>query len=94
MKTFRSHDGFEIAYYVDDFTDPWTTPDTILLLHALPVDGHAAVHRDEVGLHGGVVLKQEGDHVLFLCGVHIAIGIGPNGSHQSWRSCLWVISKR
>ena len=32
MKTFRSHDGFEIAYYVDDFTDPWTTPDTILLL--------------------------------------------------------------
>ena len=34
MKTFRSHDGFEIAYYVDDFTDPWTTPDTVLLLHA------------------------------------------------------------
>ena len=34
MKTFRSHDGFEIAYYVDDFTDPWTTPDTMLLLHA------------------------------------------------------------
>ena len=34
MKTFRSHDGFEIAYHVDDFTDPWTTPDTILLLHA------------------------------------------------------------
>jgi pimeloyl-ACP methyl ester carboxylesterase len=34
MKTFRSHDGFEIAYHVDDFTDPWTTPDTMLLLHA------------------------------------------------------------
>ena len=34
MKTFRSHDGFEIAYCVDDFTDPWTTPDTVLLLHA------------------------------------------------------------
>jgi len=34
VKTFRSHDGFEIAYRVDDFTDPWTTPDTILLLHA------------------------------------------------------------
>jgi pimeloyl-ACP methyl ester carboxylesterase len=34
VKTFRSHDGFEIAYYVDDFTDPWTTPDTVLLLHA------------------------------------------------------------
>jgi len=34
VKTFRSHDGFEIAYCVDDFTDPWTTPDTVLLLHA------------------------------------------------------------
>jgi 3-oxoadipate enol-lactonase len=34
MKTFRSHDGFEIVYYVDDFTDPWTKPDTVLLLHA------------------------------------------------------------
>jgi pimeloyl-ACP methyl ester carboxylesterase len=34
MKAFRSHDGFEIAYYVDDFTDPWTKPDTVLLLHA------------------------------------------------------------
>lgn len=34
MKTFRSHDGSEIAYYVDDFTDPWTTPETLMLLHA------------------------------------------------------------
>ncbi len=34
MKLFRSHDGFEIAYRVDDFTDPWTAPDTVLLLHA------------------------------------------------------------
>jgi len=34
MNTFRSHDGFEIAYYVDYFTDPWTRPETMLLLHA------------------------------------------------------------
>ena len=34
MKTFRSHDGLEIAYYEDDFTDPWTKPDTLVLLHA------------------------------------------------------------
>jgi len=33
VKTFRSHDGFEIAYCVDDFTDPWTKPETVLLLH-------------------------------------------------------------
>ena len=24
----------QIAYCVDDFTDPWTKPDTLLLLHA------------------------------------------------------------
>ncbi len=33
-QAFRAGDGFEIAYYVDDFTDPWTKPDTMLLLHA------------------------------------------------------------
>jgi pimeloyl-ACP methyl ester carboxylesterase len=33
-QTFRSGDGFEIAWYVDDFTDPWAKPDTMLLLHA------------------------------------------------------------
>jgi pimeloyl-ACP methyl ester carboxylesterase len=33
-QTFRARDGFEIAYYVDDFTDPWSAPDTMLLLHA------------------------------------------------------------
>ncbi len=31
---FRARDGFRIAYRVDDFTDPWTTPQTVLLLHA------------------------------------------------------------
>ena len=32
--TFRAADGFEIAYWVDDFTDPWIEPETLLLLHA------------------------------------------------------------
>jgi len=31
---FTSRDGMKIAYIVDDFTDPWTKPDTLLLLHA------------------------------------------------------------
>lgn len=31
--TFTSHDGLEIAYHVDDFTPPWTKPETVLLLH-------------------------------------------------------------
>src|SRR5882757_6535372 len=34
MHTFTSDDGLNIAYTVDDFTDPWTTPETIILLHA------------------------------------------------------------
>jgi 3-oxoadipate enol-lactonase len=34
MKTFAAADGLELAYYIDDFTDPWKTPDTLLLLHA------------------------------------------------------------
>ena len=31
---FAAADGLKLAYYVDDFTDPWRTPDTLLLLHA------------------------------------------------------------
>jgi len=34
MQTFTTKDGTRLAYYVDDFTDPWTQPDTLLLLHA------------------------------------------------------------
>jgi pimeloyl-ACP methyl ester carboxylesterase len=34
MHTFKTRDGLNVAYYVDDFTDPWTKPDTVLLLHA------------------------------------------------------------
>jgi 3-oxoadipate enol-lactonase len=32
--TFTTADGLKLAYYVDDFTDPWRRPDTLLLLHA------------------------------------------------------------
>jgi 3-oxoadipate enol-lactonase len=31
---FIASDGLRIAYVVDDFTDPWTQPATLLLLHA------------------------------------------------------------
>ncbi len=34
METFRAGDGLPLAYYVDDFTDPWRQPETVLLLHA------------------------------------------------------------
>src|SRR5207302_5902737 len=32
--TFRASDGLSLAYYIDDFTDPWKTAPTLLLLHA------------------------------------------------------------
>jgi 3-oxoadipate enol-lactonase len=33
MPTFQSSPDFEMHYRVDDFTDPWTEPETILMLH-------------------------------------------------------------
>lgn len=32
--TFVTADGLKLAYHVDNFTDPWRKPDTLLLLHA------------------------------------------------------------
>ena len=33
-RNFTTSDGVVLAYYHDDFTDPWKRPDTVLLLHA------------------------------------------------------------
>jgi len=33
-QAFNARDGMKVAYYIDDFTDPWKEPDTMLLLHA------------------------------------------------------------
>lgn len=33
-RNFTTSDGIRLAYYIDDFTDPWRRPDTVLLLHA------------------------------------------------------------
>jgi len=33
-KAFTTSDGIRLAYYNDDFTDPWKRPDSVLLLHA------------------------------------------------------------
>jgi len=34
METFWASDGLRLAYYVDDFTNPWSGAPTVLLLHA------------------------------------------------------------
>jgi len=31
---FTTSDGLSLAYYIDDFTDPWRQPATLILLHA------------------------------------------------------------
>ncbi len=36
---FTASDGISLAYYIDDYTDPWRKADTLLLLHAAV--GHA-----------------------------------------------------
>ena len=34
MQDYLTRDGLKLAYYVDDFTDPWVKPETVFLLHA------------------------------------------------------------
>jgi 3-oxoadipate enol-lactonase len=34
LNSFAASDGVQLAYYVDDFTDPWKEAPTLLLLHA------------------------------------------------------------
>ena len=34
METYRTSDGRALAYYTDDFTDPWRGAPTLVLLHA------------------------------------------------------------
>lgn len=41
MAVFRSSPDLEMHYEVDDFTDPWTRPETILLLHGNRESGAA-----------------------------------------------------
>ena len=41
MPNFETSPGVQLHYQVDDFTDPWTEPETILLLH-----GNAESRRD------------------------------------------------
>src|SRR2546423_13413017 len=40
MHTFNASDGMRIAYYVDDFTDPWRAAPTLLMLHSAMSSAH------------------------------------------------------
>jgi 3-oxoadipate enol-lactonase len=41
MPVFRSSPDLEMHYEIDDFTDPWTTPETILMVHGNRESGAA-----------------------------------------------------
>jgi 3-oxoadipate enol-lactonase len=41
MPTFRPTPDLDMHYQLDDFTDPWTTPDSVLLLHGNAESGLA-----------------------------------------------------
>ena len=40
METFQAGDGLELAYCVDDFTDPWQDAATVILLHSAMGNAH------------------------------------------------------
>jgi 3-oxoadipate enol-lactonase len=65
MAGFTASDGARLAYYIDDFTDPWKAAPTLLLLHAAmgsarryyawvpPLARHYRVVRMDLRGHGG-----------------------------------------
>ena len=71
--TFSTADGLQLAYYVDDFTDPWRKPDTVLLLHAAmgnsrrwfqwvpPLSRHYRVVRLDLRGHGNSQIPKPTD---------------------------------
>jgi 3-oxoadipate enol-lactonase len=64
VETFKASDGLQLAYYVDDFTDPWKKAPILLLLHAAmgsarryyawvpPLSRHYRVVRMDLRGHG------------------------------------------
>ena len=34
MQSFVASDGLKLSYVIDDYTDPWRTPDTLVMVHA------------------------------------------------------------
>ena len=41
MPSFKASADLDMHYEVDDFTDPWTKPETVLLLHGNAESGLA-----------------------------------------------------
>ena len=77
METFSASDGLQLAYYIDDFTEPWRDAPVLLLLHAAmgsakryyawvpPLARHYRVVRMDLRGHGNSPVPSA-DHELTL----------------------------
>ena len=77
MESFTASDGARLAYYIDDFIDPWRKPPVLLLLHAAmgsakryyawvpALARHYRVVRMDLRGHGGSVIPSA-DRALTL----------------------------
>lgn len=75
MPTCHSSPDLEMHYRIDDFTDPWTEPETILMLHGNCESGTAwyawvphlarcfRVVRPDMRGYGAFVLSENSYHV-------------------------------
>jgi len=75
VDTFKASDGTQLAYYVDDFTDPWKKAPMLLLLHAAmgsgrryfawipPLSPHYRVVRMDLRRHGNSPVPPPGDEL-------------------------------
>jgi len=75
VDTFKASDGTQLAYYVDDFTDPWKKAPILLLLHAamgsarryfawVPLlSRHCRVVRMDLRGHGNSPVPPRGDEL-------------------------------
>jgi len=75
VDTFKASDGTQLAYYVDDFTDPWKKAPMLLLLHAAmgsgrryfawipPLSPHYRVVRMDLRGHGNSPVPPPGDEL-------------------------------
>lgn len=97
MPEFRSEGGARIAYHVDDFTDPWTQPDTMLLLHPAmscsqrwfrwvpPLSRHFRVVRMDLRGHGDSPVPRPEDEfsldLLVKDALHLLDSLGVEHAH-------------
>lgn len=109
MHKFRASDGLEIAYALDDFTDPWREVQTVILVHAamgsskrfyawIPhLAGHFRVARIDMRGHGASQIpapEQLSPQRLVQDVVELADHLGAARFHVGGSSAGAVVSEK